>query len=613
MFSNLVLKRFISGFVSFSLIFGSTGVFAAGTPTPVSATGSVSCALNSEAEYFPVGDSRGNNILTKREVIRDCNVTVVQQGACIKWRESNVDRGLGPDQYNAFESNNYADTLGSLLSALGAYDQIEHLWSGWKGYCEIGTKSDFSWAEDPMFWASMAMSLIMSTSEPGGLTSGTSVGNGFNGMADSLGGVMQSAGEGMGQNLAEGAANQAVDTLANAAVESGTTLTESAVNSAISTATEKFYNDMGRCLIAGGFEIATTLYEFAQSDGSTNDCDPVDEVCGGIDPDEGLSSSDITTMDETQFNDLVTQFSSSEPPQNIYDYVTVIPPSPENGIISFRMKKLNEMSGVSGMDQEAMKDLQNKAKEMQMQISLGMTALSMAGCLTGAKTADIGQPNTDEDRASLRAGASFVIDTASKYLGPWGPVVGAALKVVLYVATSYKSIDTCHDEDDAKEAGKREERTQKSLKFNLCHLVDIECAEHSALATGAIFSSPCVLDGYNYCCYDQIMSKILVEQLKAQLGRDWAHCTGITIRDLNYVSFKQCTPAQITEPGTIDGAHQTGIYDPTKAFQYKSHCIDMGEFLEYLNAQMSSEIDMADFESFWNDITEQSPYGGTIP
>ena len=612
MFSNLILKRFISGCVSFSLIFGSTGVFAAGTPTPISTTGSVSCALNSEAEYFPIGDSRGNNILTKREVIRDCNVTVVQQGACIKWRESNVDRGLGPDQYNSFESNNYADTLGSLLSALGAYDQIEHLWSGWKGYCEIGTKSDFSWAEDPMFWASMAMSFIMSASQSGGMLDGTGVGDTVNGSATALGNTMATgAANTTGSVIGESAAVAASE---NAIATTGNEILQADLDTVVNLAVQEAYNSIGRCMIGAGFEIATTLYEFAQTDGSINDCDPVDEVCGGIDPDEGLSSSDITTMDETQFNDLVSQFSSTEPPQNLYDYVTVIPPSPENGIISFRMKKLNEMSGVSGMDQQAMKDLQNTVKEIQMQISLGMTVLSMAGCLTtGGDGAPSTSSMTGDGRASLRSGASFVIGQAASFIPVYGPLVAAVLKVALYVATSYKSIDTCHDEDDAKEAGKREERTQKSLKFNLCHLVDIECAEHSALASGAILSSPCVLDGYNYCCYDQIMSKILVEQLKAQLGRDWAHCTGITIRDLNYVSFKQCTPAQITEPGTIDGAHQTGIYDPTKAFQYKSHCIDMGEFLEYLNAQMSSEIDMADFESFWNDITEQSPYGGTIP
>ena len=78
-------------------------------------------------------------------------------------------------------------------------------------------------------------------------------------------------------------------------------------------------------------------------------------------------------------------------------------------------------------------------------------------------------------------------------------------------------------------------RTQKAIKFDLCHLKDVICAEEAFLFGG------CALDGYEYCCYDQIMTKILVEQLKAQLGRDWAHCTGITLRDLNYISFKQCS------------------------------------------------------------------------
>lgn len=629
--NNILIKKFLAIFISCSLLFVTTAN-AAGTPILASGNGTVSCTINSETDYFPLGDSRGTNVLTKREVVRDCNITVTEQGACIKWRETNEDRSLNAGKYNAYESKNYADSIGSLLAALGSYDQIEHLWSGWKGYCEIGTKSDFSWAEDPMFWASMAMSFIMASTtphapgQPDSLLGGTAIGKATNGAAETLGRTISDAMKDTWVDTASTAIKSGIDTSVEYVKTAYTQgmhaigfrpeLAASVANTAVGATAETVlataYNNIGRCIMATGFDMATTLYEFTKSDGTTADCDPVDEVCGGIDPSDSLSESEIKTIDETQFNDLVTQFSNSEPPQNIYDYVTVIPPSPENGIISYKMKQLNEMAGITGMDQAAMDEMTNKMKEVKMQISIGISVLSMAGCL-GGLGGGVGSAGSNEDRASLRAGMGMVIDGASKFVPVYGPLVAAVLKVVLFVATSYKSIDTCNDADDAKEAGKREERTQKAIKFNLCHLVDVECAEYSALATGAIFSAPCVLDGYKYCCYDQIMTKILVEQLKAQLGRDWAHCTGISIRDLNYVSFRQCSNAEMTATGTIDGAHQRGIYDPTQAFQYKSHCIDMGEFLEYLNAVMSTEIDMSDFESFWNDITEQSPYGGTIP
>lgn len=37
----------------------------------------------------------------------------------------------------------------------------------------------------------------------------------------------------------------------------------------------------------------------------------------------------------------------------------------------------------------------------------------------------------------------------------------------------------------------------------------------------------------------------------------------------------------------------------------------MTEFKDYLSATAGLEIDMSDFEEFWNDITNQYPDGGT--
>lgn len=604
------IKQIFSLFLSVNLIYTSAG-FAAivGTPELANSNGSVTCTDPGTTEYFPLGDTRGFNVLTKKEEVRDCEIVKQTQGECIRWNETDEDRSLSAGQYDTYESKNYSDSLGSLLAALGAYDQIEHLWSGWKGYCEIGTKSDFSWAEDPMFWASMAMSMLMQSTAPAangepGLLQDTAVGNSFNGMADSVGQSVGDVAQSAGTDLAEGSVDAALD----AGLDSGQIASTAAWDSAVETATQEFYNSLGRCMIAAGFETLVAAYEFgASDDGSSIACDPVDEVCGT--EASATSESDVMTMDEVQFNDLVQQFTEMDPPSNIFDYVYVIPPSPTEGIVSFRMKQLNEFEDIASMDQAALDELQAKIKEAKMYMSLAATALSLAACTTGISSADVSQPTTDSDRADLRMGAGMAINFAAKFMGPYGPIIAAVLKVILYVATSYKSIDSCHNEDDAKEISKRHERTQKALEFDLCHLIKIECAEYSVLA-GSFLQNDCVLDGYYYCCYDQVMSKILVEQLKAQLGRDWAHCTGISLRDLNYVSFQQCSVSEMTDSSTIDGAHQIGEYDPTKAFQYKYKCIDMTEFLEYLKATAGMDIDMSDFEDFWNDITEQYPDGG---
>ncbi len=618
-------NKFISLFLSYSLI-ANSAMFAAVVGTPQlnsTVNGNVNCDTPLKTEYFPLGDSRGVNVLTKKEEVRKCEVTITEQGKCLRWSEEEVDRSITPGKYDTYSSKNYSDTLGSLLAALGSYDQIEHIWSGWKGYCEIGTKSDFSWAEDPMFWASMAMSFLMQSTTPaqpdgtgGGLLTNTSVGEFVNGTGNAIGDTVQSGatstigGEAM-SNAAAQAGTNAGTSFMDSATANGNLITDSAVDSAIAAGTETFYTNIGRCVMAAGFQVITTAYEFmADKDSGGLECDPVDEVCN-TGSDVSASESEVMTMDETQFNDLVQQFATMSPPENIYDYVYVIPPSPSEGIVSYRMKQMNEFSNVAGMDQAAMDELKGKMKEMQAMISMATTVAGLAGCVAFGGSGDVGQPSTGDDRATLRAGATAAINFAAKFMGPWGPVVAAVLKIALYVATSFRSIDSCHNEDDAKELNKRHERTQKALKFDLCHLIEIKCAEESMLA-GSFLQNECVLDGYHYCCYDQILSKILVEQLKAQLGRDWAHCTGISIRDLNYISFKQCSDTEMSAPGTIDGAHQVGDYDPTKAFQYKSKCIDMTEFKEYLSATAGLDIDMSDFKDFWNDLTNQYPESGTV-
>jgi len=610
-------KKIITSFVSFTLIFNTVAsATITGTPTTNDSGDSITCVERTSTDFMPVGDTRGNSVLTKREVIRDCEIHKTIQGECIRWEENNETTYLSPSQYETYDSKNFSDSLGSLLGALGTYDQFEHLWSGWKGYCEIGTKSDFSWAEDPMFWGSLTVSTVMAGSQSGKFLDGTAVGTGVQS-------VTQSTGEALGSLWGQTATNVGADSVSGAAVNIASQAGDAAVNSlptdigweaaydaAYNAAVDTFYQNLGGCFINSGFNIAFSLYEFSQDTDSGLSCDPVDEVCS----EDAMESeqSDIQTTDEDDFNTLVEGFENQEPPQDIYDYIEVV--NEENGIISYRMKQLNQMDGVAEMDSSQMDELTDKMKEIQLTISLASAGINLAGCLTGFSDSGVSEVGgNQDDRASLRSGLSAAIGVAANFMGPYGPLIAAALKICMYIATSYQSIDTCFDEDDAKQAGSRQEQTQKSLKFNLCHHVSTKCAETSMLA-GSFLQNDCVLDGYYYCCYDQLMTKILVEQLKAELGRDWAHCSGISIRDLNYVSFRQCRSSEMNDGTHFDGAHQVcydaGCYDPTQSFQYYYKCVDMTEFLEYLKATTDTDISMEDFEEFWNDITEQNPDGG---
>lgn len=614
------------------------------------------CQVPTVQEFAPTGDTQGKSVLTKREYVRDCEVTITEQGKCVKWEDKNEKYSLTLDDYNTYETENYTDALGTLLSTLGAYDQINHIWSGWKGFCHIGTISDFSWAKDPMFWASLAISFIMSASAEGGLLDGTKTGNLVNSTAETVGSVTRtaqnavtstfkeytgSAGEMFSNALTKiGDGIQAVkdwaasinpfSDAAGAATSGAADLTKGVVEEGTKHLVQLSTQALGRCMMTEMINMAMATYQFAQDD--TNDasgleCDPVDEICdaqNGPNATNGGAGQEILTADETAFNNAVETYTKAQEQEdpanrkNFYDYVEVI--KIENGIVSYRFKMNGEVPGYDpAKSQQEMERFKQKVKEMQLAISIGMSAASMLGCITGVtghghNANSVSTPTkSDDNRADARKYGGMIIDKLANFLGPWGPVVALAAKLILQVATSFTKVDTCHNEEDAQEAGRRHEQTQKALTFNLCHKIKKKCIDSNFLASLFKGGGSCTLWGYWYCCYDQILTKTLVTQLKAQLGRDYAHCTAITLRDLNYVSLRQCTKSEMADG--IDGSRDfedPGEINPKDSFQYKHKCVDMGEFISYLQSTIGTDVSTDDFTNYWNDLTTQGTEAGLI-
>jgi hypothetical protein len=593
------MKRIFSVFLIFSFV--SSSLYARiGDVTKV-------CTEPVKTEFFPVGDSTGKSVLTKLQEIRECNVTKTVQGKCIRWEENNESTSLPEDKYNVFDTKDYSGGLGTLLGALGAYDQIHHLWSGWHGYCEIGTASDFSWAQDPMFWGSLMLSAVMTASTPGSSDAATTTAakqTSQNAVTDAVqetgktvgGWVDKVSGNVISEN-AQSAAHVAYD---NAASQYGVAYARQYGQQIMEQAMEQYYTKLGMCLMAGAYNFAVSTYEFYNEfskSKKTLPCDPVDETCNGDNPEETQFEQPYT-VDETQFNDLVETF--QEKGENIYDYIEVI--SIDNGVVTYKFKKFNEMANVSSMNDDEIKDLQKKLAEMKYAINLVSNSIQVASCFFG-NSASVSLPTDTVDRrtSTIRSTVSAAADFAAKFLPqPYGAIAAAAVKILTYTLTSFDDIDACHNEKDAKTRDKRQLRTMKSLKYNLCHFVKKECVETNFL--DELFGKDCSLYGYYYCCYDQLLTKILVEQMKAELGRDWTHCTGITLRDLQFISFRQCSDSEMSDG--IDGAHQIGDYNPEDAFQYKHKCMDLTEFMNYLNKTLDLDMSPEDFKDYWNNIVD---------
>jgi len=516
------------------------------------------CTVSGETQFFPVGDERDHSLFIQMEIVRDCNISMTVQGPCIKWEDKVENYFLDPSDYNTYRSKNNEDSLAEMLATLGAYDQIGHLWSGWKGYCEIGTKTNFDWASDPMFWASLALSTVMEGSQQGGFLDGTIVD--FVGVEAAAGSAWKGLGETIGMQLSE---------------------------------------NFGKCLVAAGVDIASSTYNyFAEEDDVA--CDPIDEFCGG--EDEQTEESDILTIDSVQYEDIITKF-----PEAV-DYITVL--GEENGIMTVRFKMPNEMEGFDEAAEEEMEEMLQKMKDIQFLISSAFTAAKMATCAatTGSIGGSSNYGNQQSDRFSVKDGIGMALNALpANLLGPYGALIKAALVVALEFFSSFKDINTCFNEEDAQEAGSRHQKTQQTLPYDLCQPTREVCAQREFWGSG------CGLDGYFYCCYDQLLTKILVGQIKAQLGRDWAHCTGITLKDLGAVSFRQCTAADKTSG--FDGTKVVSMYnvdgdlqnpaDWSGSFQYKKKCIDLEEFKEHLEATFSQDIDFGDFDMIFNDMSDQ--------
>jgi len=539
-------KRIVSLFLSFNLLM----------PSYILADVVEECGDASNTDFFPMGDERGKSVDTKRRISVDCNVTYDVQGPCIKWEEDKVEYDLEPDQYNTYRSKDNSDGLGAMFATIGAYDQLEHLWSGWHGYCETGTKHDFSWAEDPMYWASLAMSMVMDAGSEGGP------------MADSM--------------------------------SDAASATQSALESTFATLGVKLTQEMSKCLIQAGIDMSFLAASMILEEDEPP-CDPVDEFC---EDEEAISDEgDIFTMSQQEYDNL-----KEEHPE-VDDYLVLL--KTEGNVLTFRYIQPDEVDGAETLNQEEIKELQDDIKMMMLYINAAMLAGKLAMCgVTGQTTGSAPTGGDgDESPTSMQNVASTAISAIpAEWLGPYGFLIKGLAQVLLDVLSSFEDIDSCKIKEDAENEGSRHLATYESLRFDLCHYTSKTCAQEE------VFGDDCSLEGFNYCCYDQLLTRILVEQIKAQLGRDWAHCTGITLRDLGYVSFQECDDTDRTygtEPNAPENVSKieyldepNEIYDSKTSYQYIRKCIDLREFKDHIKNMFNENIDKSDFDNAVKDMED---------
>lgn len=341
------------------------------------------------------------------------------------------------------------------------------------------------------------------------------------------------------------------------------------------------YSEMvnyGVCAGRAGLDVGQMMEEYNNDD---YDCDPVDEICG--EDNVAQDNTNIFTISENEYNEMISNNPDMEAYVEIIDGVGT-------GVLTLRV--VNPNIDTTNMESAEAREAQKKAKEMKLKVSAAMTTVQLGACVTRMSSG--GSSDNSESMTSVK-------NLATATLSMINPLLGMAASIVLNVVDSLTSkIDTCHNEDDAKEKGSRHEATYHAIKYDLCHLINIE-------ETGESWDNS-KRSTYRYCCYDSKLTKVLVEQSKAQFAKDWQHCTDITLKELQVISFSSCDPAELD--AGINGVNLDAFATTSqrmKAYQFTEKCIDTREIIADMVSQFGGEdmlIDDRDVKELLDDLKE---------
>jgi len=323
-----------------------------------------------------------------------------------------------------------------------------------------------------------------------------------------------------------------------------------------SSETVKYATRTAVCAARAGLDVASMMEDYAD-DGEP--CDPVDEICGG--DDVAQDNGNIFTVPEAEYQDILAVNPEMEKSVVILDGVGT-------GVLT--LKVVNPGIDTSAMTSAEAKAAAKEAKEMTLKINAAMTTVQLVACVRGADAGSGSSASSSDGAESLLSAKSLALMA----LGAINPLLGLAASLVSNIYDSVSSsIDTCHDEDDAKAKGSRHLATYNSVPLGLCHFIE-------SIETGsdASFSKQ---TRYRYCCYDNKTTRILVEQAKAQFAKDWQHCTDITLKELAVISFNSCDPVALDAAvNGVDLPSTATLQARMGAYQFVNKCIDTREFIK---------------------------------
>jgi len=502
------------------------------------------CVLESSQPLGYTGDSTGKRLYTQEEFTYLCTKTTSQKGECNNWETQTevLDVSNLEPKKIYYETEDYSGSMGQMLAITQAYDKINGLWSGWHGLCMRGKDDgNWDWLSDPYVLGSYALTAIS-----------------YNAMSASAS-ATQSA------NIAGNAGMQ------SAAAQGQIAAAEYAKNQIVQYSV---------CAARAGMDVAKMVEEY-EDDGEP--CDPVDEFC---DEASGEIDSEIFTLPESKLNDML----DNNP--EFQKYIKILK---GQGTGTVTVKVVNPGENINNADMAAAREAAQKLKEFMLKVRAVLMAIQLANCISGASGGNASAGGAEA------ADPTSAQNLAVMSVGMINPLVGMALDVAMNVYASLQDIDTCGNEDDAREKGTRHIATLQAKRLSQCHYIE-------SITTGDSGLGLSKRTRHRYCCYDDKITRILVEQAKAQLAKDWQHCTDITLKELQYLKFTTCDPQALDNgvDGTKLGAYASQS-ERFSAYQYQNKCIDTREYISYFMEMFGGEdmlLDISDIEATLEDLKE---------
>lgn len=323
------------------------------------------------------------------------------------------------------------------------------------------------------------------------------------------------------------------------------------------------YAGYAQCAVQMGASIGQAVNNYTQDE---IPCDPIDEFCGS---ENDASDENVISVTKDAYEKLI-----AEDPE-FDNYIQIIEDQGEILIVKIVQPQDDLSSKTAEEAAEAMK----KMKQIMLGIETAFIAYDAYTCFSSVSDGPQAiAGGTDNSGNAVQDVATGVV---ARFIALSGCVpCSMAFSLAVNLVNSFSDVDSCNDKDDAQEQGSRHIATYGHKKEGMCHFIRKETEEGT-------FAD---LDKYFYCCYDDVFSRILAEQFKAQYAKNWNSCSDVTLNEIIYLNMSPCKEGMPgVDPSTIPW--NATYEERQQAIQYRNKCIDFTEIQTYLSEKFNANID----------------------